>query len=177
MRMPFAPSEVIFASAWTWLVLSTSLLPAAVSSFTFSSPAVSFATSSIRVQNGLVSRLTMSPTVTFGLSEPQAPIPRASAAAAPRATRTIVRRRRLRGTEDLFSLVRALRHQRAFAPRAQVEQRVGRDQRQADRRDDERGCRAHLVHQPALDERQQRPAQDRHDQARGAELSVLAETL
>src|SRR4051812_25609548 len=178
IRMPFAPSEVIFSRAATWLALSMSLLPAAVRSFTLSSSAVSFATSCIRVQNGFVSRLTMSPSVTFGSSEPpQEATPSASAAAHPSTTRAIDRRRRRRGMGD-SSLVRALRDQRAaFPPGAQIEQRVGRHERQADRRNDERGGRAHRVHQPALDERQQRAAQDGHDEAGSAELRVLAEPL
>src|SRR4051794_41928893 len=105
MRMPFAPSEVIFASAWTWLVLSTSLLPAAVRSFTFSSPAVSFAAVSIRVQNGLVSRLTMSPTVTFGLFEPP-PAATPDAAADPSATEAVLKRKGGAGGGDAAVVVR-----------------------------------------------------------------------
>jgi hypothetical protein len=54
MRMPFAPSAVIFASAATWLWLSTSLFPAAVSSLTLSSSAVLCATSLILTKNGKV---------------------------------------------------------------------------------------------------------------------------
>ena len=71
MRMPFAPFAVMSSSAATWLALSTSLFPAAVSSLTFSSPAVSSATLRIVTQNGFVSCLVIRPTVTC--SPPLAP--------------------------------------------------------------------------------------------------------
>ena len=99
MRMPFAPSAVIFAIAATWLALSMSLFPAAVSSFTLSSPAVFFAVSFILTKNGLLSRFVIRPTVTSSSSPPHAATPMLSRAAAPNATRQIER-----GAETAMSL-------------------------------------------------------------------------
>ena len=52
--MPLAPRPVMSASAATWLSLSTSLVPAAVSSSTFSSPAVVLGDLLDLTQNGFV---------------------------------------------------------------------------------------------------------------------------
>ena len=87
MRMPFAPRSVMSSSAATWLSLSTSLFPAATRSWTFSSPAVFFAVSSIFTKNGFVSCLMMSPAVICSSSSPHAATPRPSMAAPASASR------------------------------------------------------------------------------------------
>ena len=87
IMMPLAPSAVIFASAATWLRLSMSLFPAAVSSLTLSSLAVSCAVSFIVTQNGFVLRLTMRPTDTGFSLDPHDQPATASPAAAVTASR------------------------------------------------------------------------------------------
>ena len=87
MRMPCAPRRVMSSSAATWLSLSTSLVPVAVSSSTLLSPAVFSAVSRILTQNGFSSCLVMRPTVTSSSSSPHAATPRPSATAAPSAIR------------------------------------------------------------------------------------------
>ena len=96
--MTFAPCVVMFSSAVTWLALSVSVLPEAVSSLTLSFLACACAPSFIFTKNGFVSVLVMRPMVTsLFLSElPPAAAP-AVIAAAGHDTDTERRDRRERG--------------------------------------------------------------------------------
>ena len=74
--MTFAPCVVMFSSAVTWLALSVSVLPEAVSSLTLSFLACACAPSFIFTKNGFVSVLVMRPMVTsLFLSELPPPPP------------------------------------------------------------------------------------------------------
>ena len=98
IRMPLAPCVVMFSSAVTWLALSVSNLPAAVSSSTLFSFAAACAASFIFTKKGLVSVFVIRPTVTcssddsalppppppeLSSSSPQATTPSPSTATAP----------------------------------------------------------------------------------------------
>ena len=75
IMMPFAPSSVMSASAATWLALSTSLLPAAVSRSTSFSPALSSAVFLIVTKKGFFSCLVMRPRVISSSPPPHATTP------------------------------------------------------------------------------------------------------
>ena len=97
IRMPLAPCVVMFSSAVTWLWLSRSVLPDALTSSALFASAAFCAASFIFTKNGLLSVLVIRPTVTFSplspppledeppplsSSSPHAATPSASAAAA-----------------------------------------------------------------------------------------------
>ena len=78
--MTFAPCVVMFSIAATWLALSVSVLPEAVSSLTLSFLACACAPSFIFTKNGFDSVLVISPIVTSSspLEPPPPPLPLSS---------------------------------------------------------------------------------------------------
>src|SRR2546428_6860806 len=116
IRMPLAPAVTMFSIAVTWLALSPSNLPAAVSSFAPAALAAFCAPSFIFTKNGFVSVFVTSPTTIWPLpAEPfdafvaeamqllaLRPIARAAAS---RAGATICHRRQRRNALAIFILL------------------------------------------------------------------------